>query len=144
MIFDFAGKKAVGVRAKDNMSSDAFSIHANKIIFCGGPFTDGMRALESPTKEAPAKPAVKGASGTHIVLPGYYSPNEMGLLDYNTSDGRFLFFLPWEGHTLVGTTDKLCEPESKPTAPEDEVQWLLNECGRYLASDLRVRRSDVT
>ena len=29
----------------------------------------------------------------------------MGLLDYNTSDGRFLFMLPWEGHTLVGTTD---------------------------------------
>jgi len=29
----------------------------------------------------------------------------MGLLDYNTSDGRFLFMLPWQGHTLVGTTD---------------------------------------
>lgn len=29
----------------------------------------------------------------------------MGLLDYNTSDGRFLFMLPWQGQTLVGTTD---------------------------------------
>jgi glycerol-3-phosphate dehydrogenase len=27
------------------------------------------------------------------------------MLDINTSDGRFLFFLPWEGSTLVGTTD---------------------------------------
>lgn len=36
---------------------------------------------------------------------GYYCPSGMGMLDINTSDGRFLFFLPWEGSTLVGTTD---------------------------------------
>ena len=52
------------------------------------------------------EPAVKGAAGTHVVLPGYYAPKDMGLLDINTSDGRFLFFLPWLGHTIVGTTDR--------------------------------------
>jgi len=74
------------------------------------------------------KSAVQGASGTHIVLPGYYSPNEMGLLDYNTSDGRFLFFLPWQGHTLVGTTDKKCQAETLPTPPEVS---LLYACDYY-------------
>ena len=34
--------------------------------------------------------------GLHIVLPGYYSPRTMGLLDPATSDGRVIFFLPWE------------------------------------------------
>ena len=72
-----------------------------------------------------------------------YCPPDMGLLDYNTSDGRFLFFLPWQKHTLVGTTDKKCDAETLPTAPEDEIQWILNECGKYLSMDLRVRRSDV-
>jgi glycerol-3-phosphate dehydrogenase len=67
----------------------------------------------------------------------------MGLLDYNTSDGRFLFMLPWENHTLVGTTDKVGPAETSPNPPEDEIEWLLEECGKYLTPDLKVRRSDV-
>ena len=54
-----------------------------------------------------------------------------------------LFFLPWLGHTLVGTTDAPSAAETRPTAPEDEVQWLLNECSRYLSPDVRVSRKDV-
>ena len=38
---------------------------------------------------------------------------------------------------LLGALQALPEP------PEDEVQWLLNECSKYLSRDLRVRRSDV-
>lgn len=76
-------------------------------------------------------------------LAGYYCPQNIGLLDYNTSDGRFLFFVPWEKHTLVGTTDTKCLAETLPTPPEDEVNWILDECGKYLSKDLHVRRSDV-
>ena len=42
------------------------------------------------------------SSGVHIVLPDYYSPTNMGLLDPNTSDGRVIFFLPWQKHTMAG------------------------------------------
>jgi glycerol-3-phosphate dehydrogenase len=31
----------------------------------------------------------------------------MGLLDPATSDGRVIFFLPWQGNTIAGTTGKL-------------------------------------
>ena len=134
------GKEAVGIKARDVMGGgDDMEIRAKKIIFAGGPYTDLMRKME----DKDTKPAVQGASGSHVVLPGYYCPKDMGLLDYNTSDGRFLFFLPWQGHTLVGTTDKKCDAETLPAAPEDEIQWILNECGKYLSNDLRVRRSDV-
>ena len=44
----------------------------------------------------------------------------------------------WLGHTLVGTTDAPSAAETRPTAPEDEVQWLLNECSRYLSPDARI------
>uniref|UniRef100_A0A7S4AW37 Glycerol-3-phosphate dehydrogenase n=1 Tax=Pseudo-nitzschia australis TaxID=44445 RepID=A0A7S4AW37_9STRA len=108
--------KVIGVHAIDRMTGNSFEIRAKRVIFAGGPFTDSMREMEVDTEEAREKmpAAVRGASGTHIVLPGYYCPNEMGLLDYNTSDGRFLFMLPWEGHTLVGTTDTK-GPVRKPT-----------------------------
>jgi len=133
------GDKVVGVKAVDRSTGDEFVIRAKNVVFAGGPFTDSMRNLESND----VKPAVRGAAGTHVVLPGYYCPSAMGLLDYNTSDGRFLFFLPWQNHTLVGTTDTKCDAETLPSAPEDEIQWILNECCTYLNNDMRVRRGDV-
>jgi len=65
------------------------------------------------------------------------------MLDINTSDGRFLFFLPWENHTLVGTTDRKGPAESSHGPPEEEIQWLLEEVKKYIADDVRVRRTDV-
>lgn len=110
------------------------------IIFAGGPFTDQLRKIEDPS----SKPAVAAAAGTHIVLPGYYCANGIGMLDINTSDGRFLFFLPWQGKTLVGTTDRKGPVTSFHGPPEEEIEWILNEAKKYLSSDtVRVRRSDV-
>mmetsp|Transcript_9046 Transcript_9046/g.12527 ORF Transcript_9046/g.12527 Transcript_9046/m.12527 type:complete len:756 (-) Transcript_9046:425-2692(-) len=131
--------QAVGIKCRDNLTGKEFEVRSKAIIFAGGPFTDGMRKLEDPD----AKPAVAGAAGTHIVLPGYYCAAGIGLLDINTSDGRFLFFLPWQGSTLVGTTDRKGDAVSSPGPPEDEIQWLLNEAEKYLANDLKVRRADV-
>jgi glycerol-3-phosphate dehydrogenase len=134
--------KVIGIKSLDRMTNKEFDIYSKKIVFAGGPFTDNLREMEEDDVTQ-MKPAVNGASGTHIVLPGYYCPKNIGLLDYNTSDGRFLFFVPWENHTLVGTTDTKGPAETLPAPPEDEVQWLLDECGKYLSKDLRVRRSDV-
>ena len=44
---------------------------------------------------------VQPSAGIHIILPGYYSPRSMGLLDPATSDGRVIFFLPWLGKILL-------------------------------------------
>lgn len=131
--------KAIGIKCRDNLTGKEFDVMAKAIIFAGGPFTDGLRKIEDPK----AKPAVAGAAGTHVVLPGYYCADGIGLLDINTSDGRFLFFLPWQGSTLVGTTDRKEDAVSSPGPPEDEIQWILNEAEKYLSDDLKVRRADV-
>merc|ERR1719188_988970 len=60
-----------------------------------------------------------------------------------TSRGSFLFFLPWEGYTLVGTTDVKTKPDLHHVVPEDEIQYLINECEKYLSPNLHVRRRDV-
>lgn len=36
-----------------------------------------------------------------------FSPDKMGLLDPSTSDGRIIFFLPWQKHTLAGKEEDL-------------------------------------
>jgi glycerol-3-phosphate dehydrogenase len=83
--------KAIGIKCRDNLTGQEFDVYSKAIIFCGGPFTDELRKMEDPN----SKPAVAAAAGTHIVLPSYYCPGGIGMLDINTSDGRFLFFLPW-------------------------------------------------
>ncbi len=89
------------------------------------------------------KPIVQPSSGVHITLPNYYSPRTMGLLDPATSDGRVIFFLPWEGNTIAGTTDSPAPVENEPRAAEDEIRWVLEEVRRYLSPDIKVRRGDV-
>ena len=79
------------------------------------------------------------------MLPSYFAPSGIGLVDMSTSDGRFLFLLPWEGSVLVGTTDRRVEHiHMRPVPTETEIRWLLKEAAKYLnTSELLVRRKDV-
>jgi len=67
----------------------------------------------------------------------------MGLLDPATSDGRVIFFLPWQGNVIAGTTDTPAPVENEPKAREEEIRWVLEEIRRYLSPDIKVRRGDV-
>ena len=55
----------------------------------------------------------------------------------STSDGRFLFLLPWGNRVLVGTTDRPAEASMEPIATESEIVWILNEASKFLSDDLR-------
>lgn len=123
----------------DGKKTEEFTIKAKGIINATGPFTDSIRKLDDQMVEEIVAPA----SGVHIILPGYYSPANMGLIDPSTSDGRVIFFLPWQGNTIAGTTDTSCKITENPVAGEDEIDWILNEVGRYLQPDIKVRRGDV-
>jgi glycerol-3-phosphate dehydrogenase len=127
------------VRTKNGQPSEEFTIRAKGIINATGPFSDSIRKLDDPAVQDIVAPS----AGVHVVLPGYYSPAGMGLIDPSTSDGRVVFFLPWQGNTIAGTTDAPTEINPQPIAGEDEISWILNEIKGYLAPDINVRRGDV-
>ncbi|KNC50931.1 glycerol-3-phosphate dehydrogenase [Thecamonas trahens ATCC 50062] len=134
-----ADGKVTGVVATDRESQSTFEIRAKVVIAAAGPFIDSVRRMEDPDVE----PMVQPSSGTHIILPSFYAPSSMGLIDPSTSDGRVIFFLPWLGHTVCGTTDAPCPVDRNPAPTEEEVSWILNEVQRYLTDELKVRRRDV-
>jgi glycerol-3-phosphate dehydrogenase len=109
------------------------------IINATGPFADTLLKLDNPSHKFIVQPS----SGTHITLPNYYSPRTMGLIDPATPDGRVIFFLPWQGSTIAGTTDAAAELTTAPRAGEDDIRWVLEEIRRYLSPDIKVRRGDV-
>ncbi|KAJ5369592.1 Glycerol-3-phosphate dehydrogenase [Penicillium cosmopolitanum] len=127
------------IPGKDGKESGEFKIRAKGIINATGPFCDSIRKMDEPdTKEI-----VAPSSGVHIILPGYYSPSNMGLIDPSTSDGRVIFFLPWQGNTIAGTTDAPTEITANPEPSEEDINWILKEIRGYLASDINVERGDV-
>jgi glycerol-3-phosphate dehydrogenase len=129
-----------GARLRDTLTGDEWDVKAKGVINATGPFCDGVRKLDDPTVENIVAPS----SGVHITLPKYYSPGKMGLIDPNTSDGRVIFFLPWEGNAIAGTTDTA--ETSVPMSPkprEEEVEWILGEIRNYISPDMKVRRGDV-
>jgi len=117
-----------GARVRDNLTGEEWNVKAKGVINATGAFTDSIRSMDDPSNSNIVEPS----SGTHVVLPNYYSPRTMGLLDPATSDGRVIFFLPWDGNTLAGTTDSYTELTFEPMPKEEEIQWILQEVGKYL------------
>lgn len=127
------------VQEKDGKKAPEFTIRAKGIINATGPFTDSIRKMDDQSVNEIVAPS----SGVHVILPGYYSPSKMGLIDPSTSDGRVIFFLPWQGNTIAGTTDAPTTISQDPIAGEEEINWILSEIRGYLAPDINVRRGDV-
>ncbi|KIK55114.1 hypothetical protein GYMLUDRAFT_62718 [Collybiopsis luxurians FD-317 M1] len=151
-------EKLSGARVRDELTGDEFVIHARGVINATGPFSDSLLHLSSQATTDPSCPKpsslaqapaskhkniVAPSSGIHVTLPNYYAPKTMGLLDPATSDGRVIFFLPWQGGVIAGTTDAPAPLEKDPVAPEEEIRWVLEEVRHYLSPDIKVRRGDV-
>lgn len=139
--------KLCGARVRDliperngeSERAEDFVVRAKGIINATGPFADAIRQMDEPKKKEIVAPSL----GVHVVLPGYLSPQNMGLIDPSTSDGRVIFFLPWQGNTIAGTTDSPCSISQNPVAGEKDINWILNEVRGYLTPDINLQRSDV-
>ena len=70
----------------------------------------------------------------------------MGLLDPNTSDGRVIFFLPWENLTIAGTTDSPTKVTHAPAPLEENIQFILSEVENYLSPEVhgKFKTSNIT
>ncbi|KYK54208.1 hypothetical protein DCS_06165 [Drechmeria coniospora] len=130
------------VAARDGQHSRdqvPMTVRAKCVVNCTGPFTDSIRKMD----DGECQDIVAPSSGVHIILPGYFSPANMGLIDPCTSDGRVIFFLPWQGNTIAGTTDSPTSITANPRPDEESIRWILGEVSRYLSPDINVRRGEV-
>lgn len=126
-----------GVKCRDELTGDEFTITGKVVINATGPFSDAIRRMANPNSIDLITPA----GGVHIVMPKLYSPPKCGMLIPETSDGRVLFYLPWENNTCVGTTDAKSELTPLPTAPQKDVQFIVAESAKYLdISEAQVKR----
>lgn len=118
-----------GVVAADQETGCEYELPARVVINATGIFTDSIRHLDEPA----AAPMLQLSQGAHIVLDRSFLPGETAVIVPRTEDGRVLFLIPWQGSTLVGTTDiPVPLPTQEPRVLGEEVEYLLEYVGRYL------------
>jgi glycerol-3-phosphate dehydrogenase len=131
------GGRVAGAEVVDRIGGAGASVRARVVVNAAGPFADAVRALDDPG----AEPLLTTSSGAHVVLAGERCPTDTGLILPRTRDGRVLFVLPWQGHTLVGTTDRAAAPQARPAVAAEDVEDLLAHLRGALGWD--VRSADV-
>ncbi|KAH8300112.1 hypothetical protein KR044_010027 [Drosophila immigrans] len=132
-------QQIVGAKAVDQLSGKSYKISAKMVINATGPLSDSICRLE----DVDAVPQCSPTWASHIVLPPFYCPEQVGLFDPCTRTGSAIYFLPWLGHTLMGTSDELRESSAGPQPTEMEVQYLLDGIKSYVNPNFDVRRCDV-
>ena len=79
-----------------------------------------------------------------MVVNASFLPGKSGLMVPRTSDGRVLFAIPYQGHTLIGTTDTSVNEVPAEPAPRPlgrEIQFILETARCCMARP--PRESDV-
>lgn len=130
--------RLAGVLVQDILTGQELEVEAKTLINATGVFVDDVRRLDDSGSE----PMVVASQGAHLVLDRSFLPGPAGVLIPKTSDGRVIFFLPWKGVTLVGTTDLPVQQRPlEPRPMREEIDFLLEHSSRYLSRS--PRRQDV-
>jgi len=116
-----AGSQVCGMAVEDAETGVAVEVRARAVVNATGAWADSLRAGVG------AKPMLRPLRGSHLVVPHWRLPVAQSISLIHPRDGRPVFFYPWEGATLIGTTDldhrgDLAD-EASISAPE--VDYLL-------------------
>jgi len=135
--FEYDKGKISGLKIKDKINSEIYSVETDFVINATGVFCDNLRKIDDKN----AKEIVEASSGIHIVLDKKFLPNDEGLMIPKTEDGRVLFMLPWKGKCLVGTTDEESYPQDHPKVEDKDIEYLLKHIRKYFS--IEIKKSDI-
>ena len=88
-----------GVALADGVDGAEYEVRARLVISATGAWADGLRG------QGGASARLRPLRGSHLVLPAWRLPLAQAVSLMHPQDGRPVFAYPWEGVTLVGTTD---------------------------------------
>ncbi|MDW7772675.1 MAG: FAD-dependent oxidoreductase [Desulfobulbaceae bacterium] len=141
--------KVTGGLVYDLQSGTEYTVQARTVVNAGGPWLD---AIQSSTGIAPAGSG--WAKAVNIIVKktlfGPYAVGLRGESNYTDRDsiirkkGRFFFFVPWRGYTIIGTTYTPFsgEPDAVRANLEDINELVREVNAMYPAAALT--RADVT
>jgi glycerol-3-phosphate dehydrogenase len=115
------GGRVSGLKIRDVESGAVADVRARFVINATGAWADRLR------KQVGGEPRIRPLRGSHLVFPGWRVPLPQTVSKPHPWDGRPVFALPWEGATIVGTTDHDHEPSlnAEPGISPSEATYLM-------------------
>ncbi len=136
-----ASGRVVGVAVRDETGENrgrTVEIRAKAVISATGAWADELRLRVGE------KPRLRKIRGSHLVFPRAKLPITEAMSFMHPRDQRGVFAVPWEGVTLVGTTDvDHHEPlDREPRISVAEAEYIL-EGARKVFPSLGLTETDV-
>jgi len=131
------GGKLSGITVLNKLEDTQQTYTASVIINATGPFVDTIRRLDEPD----CTPMIQASSGIHLIVDAKFLPSPKGIMIPETSDGRVLFVLPYQGKCMIGTSDNPSVLTEHPKVSEVEVGYLLDNVNRYFG--IKVTPEDI-
>src|SRR5690606_3717453 len=131
------GQRVNGLVAEDRESGRRFRFRARAVAQATGAWADELRSRVGLEHIRPLR-------GSHLLLPAWRLPVAQAISFMHPQDRRPVFVFPWEGATVIGTTD-LDHGEAlgqDARISEAEVDYLLAACARVFPR-AGIGRSDV-
>lgn len=130
--------QVAGVHLRDEVNGRETAVRARAVINATGAWADGLR--QQIGQEARIRPL----RGSHLIFPQWRFPVAQAVSFGHPQDGRPVFIFPWEGVTLVGTTDVDHDAplDREPRIAPAEVAYLMAAVARRFP-DLRLTLDDV-
>lgn len=145
-----------GVKVQDTLTGEEYQAKGRLVVNAAGPWADAVTALLHHN----IRPMIRRTKGIHLLIPQL---SKHAVVCFARSDGRLFFVIPWQGYSLIGTTDTdyLGDPDTVH-AEADDVAYLVSETRqtfpslkkediwyttaglRALAGDSSKKASDVT
>ena len=113
--------KVVGVQLCDMETGIGLVARARIVVNATGAWVDQFR------QQVGCAACIRPLRGSHLIFPGWRLPVAQGVSFLHPIDQRPVFIIPWEGVTLVGTTDvdHVYPLETEPRISPDEVAYLM-------------------
>jgi len=119
--FVYKDGQVVGVKVKDEIFDDEFTVNARCIINAAGPWVDDLRYKDNEMGEQ----KLQLTKGVHLVVPFEKLPIQQSIY-FDVADGRMIFAIPRDQITYVGTTDTFYEKvKEEPEVSEADINYLL-------------------
>ena len=116
-----AGGRVTGVVARNEVTGECANVAARMVINATGVWADQVR------NQVGGEPSLRPLRGSHLVFPAWRLPVFQAITCMHPADQRPVFIYPWEGATVVGTTDLDHEQElsAEPRITTAEVDYLF-------------------
>ncbi|MCX2542661.1 glycerol-3-phosphate dehydrogenase/oxidase [Pseudomonas sp. COW5] len=115
--------RVCGVQVEDCEAGASLQLRCGVLAVATGAWAERLRPPEAPRQLRPLR-------GSHLLLPGWRLPVAQAFTFMHEQDRRPVFVFPWEGATVVGTTDLDHRENLDQSASisAEELDYLLAAC----------------